>query len=183
MLRFTKLDRDLTYRLNRSRRKTLTLIMHDDQSLEVRSPHHITKGEIDRFVMAKADWIRKKRSETGQADLIGPLPSQQIKTLMPAFADLIQQAIQSFDGPRPQRVRVRDLSSRWGSCSSRGSISLNSRLLILPRDLQRYVIYHELCHLVHMNHSARFWQLLACYVPEPRQQRQHLNRQFRLQSR
>jgi predicted metal-dependent hydrolase len=63
------------------------------------------------------------------------------------------------------RVTVRDQSSRWGSCSARGAISLNWRLILLPPDVQDYVILHELAHLREMNHGAPFWQFLATLDP------------------
>ncbi len=58
-------------------------------------------------------------------------------------------------------VAVREQKSLWGSCSSRGSINLNSRLLFLPPHLVRHVLLHELCHLAEMNHSKAFYSLLA----------------------
>lgn len=68
-------------------------------------------------------------------------------------------------GIRYKRVSVRDQSSRWGSCSTTGTVSLNWRLVLLRPHLQDHVILHELAHLREMNHSERFWNLLRSYDP------------------
>ena len=60
---------------------------------------------------------------------------------------------------------IRLQHSRWGSCSSRRSITLNSKLLFLPDHLVRYIMVHELCHTVHMNHSREFWSLVHEHDP------------------
>jgi len=59
-----------------------------------------------------------------------------------------------------RKVRVGDQKSRWGSCSSKGTISLNWRLILLPYPIGEYVIFHELAHLRHLDHSIRFWNYL-----------------------
>ncbi len=68
-----------------------------------------------------------------------------------------------------QRVSVRDQCSRWGSCSRRGTVSLNWRLVQAPLFVRDYIILHELAHMKQMNHSARFWRELARVCPDFRQ--------------
>lgn len=69
-------------------------------------------------------------------------------------------------GLRPGALTIRGQKTRWGSCSSRKTLSLNRSLLFLPPPLVRYLIIHELCHLVHLNHSKRFWRLVERFEPD-----------------
>ena len=77
-------------------------------------------------------------------------------------------ALSRSTGLNYRRVSIRRQRSRWGSCSAQGSISLNAALLFLPYHLARYVLVHELCHTVHLNHSVRFWALVAKHCPDYR---------------
>jgi predicted metal-dependent hydrolase len=69
-------------------------------------------------------------------------------------------------GRRPSRVQVRFQRTRWGSCSSSGTLSLNAALLFLPPAVVRYLLIHELCHLISLNHSRRFWAAVARHEPD-----------------
>lgn len=77
---------------------------------------------------------------------------------------------------RPARISVRNQSSRWGSCSAKGTVSLNWRLVLLPQHLADYVILHELAHMREMNHSTRFWNHLRELDPLTDQHEQELSR-------
>jgi predicted metal-dependent hydrolase len=71
-------------------------------------------------------------------------------------------------GVLPKSFKVRLYKSRWGSCNSRGELSFSSLLAMAPHWVIDYVIVHELCHLLHMNHSALFWQLVEQNLPNSR---------------
>lgn len=75
-------------------------------------------------------------------------------------------------------VTVRDQTTRWGSCSATGSLSLNWRLVLLPPKLHDHVILHELAHRRHMDHSDRFWGQLAAWDPEWRKHDRELTRRW-----
>ena len=64
-----------------------------------------------------------------------------------------------------RRIAVRDTTSRWGSCSSTGTLSFTWRLVLAPREILDYVVVHELCHLRHHDHSRDFWRLVASVRP------------------
>lgn len=79
-------------------------------------------------------------------------------------------------GARPTRIAVRDPRTRWGSCSSSGTLSLSWRLLLAPPEVLDSVVIHELAHLKVMDHSPRFYRLLALHCPEYRRHREWLRR-------
>jgi hypothetical protein len=81
-------------------------------------------------------------------------------------------------GHQVARVTVRDQSSRWGSCSPSGRISLNWRLVQVPASVRDYVLLHELTHLKEANHSARFWTALEEVCPWHREARAWLKTRF-----
>lgn len=80
---------------------------------------------------------------------------------------------------RLRRVSIRDQGTRWGSCSGRGTLSLNWRLVLLPVALHDYVLLHELAHLTEMNHSDSFWGLLRSYDPNTDTHDRELTRRSR----
>jgi predicted metal-dependent hydrolase len=77
-------------------------------------------------------------------------------------------------GVRPQRVFIREQKSRWGSCSSRGNVSYNWRVVMAPPAVVDYLVVHELCHMREANHSAAFWRLVAAADPDYKEHRKWL---------
>jgi hypothetical protein len=74
------------------------------------------------------------------------------------------------------RLTIRDQRTRWGSCSRGGAMSFNWRLMLAPEAVLDYVVWHEVCHLEFMDHSPRFWGLVARYCPDHRQHAAWLRR-------
>ena len=67
------------------------------------------------------------------------------------------------------RLFIKAQKTRWGSCSSKKNINLNRNLLFLTNDQVRYLIIHELCHTIHLNHSSDYWELVSCFQPDYKQ--------------
>ena len=65
-----------------------------------------------------------------------------------------------------KRIRIGDQRTRWGSCSSKGTISYSWRLILMPEEIQDYVVVHELAHRREMNHSPKFWSIVASVLPD-----------------
>ena len=69
-------------------------------------------------------------------------------------------------GVAPGRVTIREQKTRWGSCSGKGNLNFNWKLIMAPPECLDYVVIHELCHLLEFNHSPRFWTLVAAQMPD-----------------
>ncbi len=95
------------------------------------------------------------------------------------FSARLHRCMALFNGKtvRPTRLRLRRMKSRWGSCSSKGAITLNTHLMRVQLPLIDYVITHELCHLIEHNHSARYYELLGNVMPDWRARKKLLNQQ------
>lgn len=79
-------------------------------------------------------------------------------------------------GKEPNNIRVKEQKKRWGSCTSRGDILLNWRCIMAPLEIIDYIVVHEMCHLVYMNHSKVFWALVESILPDYKKRRDWLKR-------
>ena len=86
------------------------------------------------------------------------------RTARAEIAPRLDEAVAAL-GKAYTRLTIREQRTRWGSCSTTGAMSFNWRLLLGPEDVLDYVVWHEACHLVVMDHSRRFWALLEHHRP------------------
>lgn len=117
-----------------------------------------------------------------------PAPEAIKGTLEACFRKLAREAITeriSFYQPalskKPNRVFIKAQRNRWGSCSSLGNLNFNWKIILLPPTVFDYIIVHEMCHLVHLNHSREFWNLVASILPNYKESCQLLRRQTQAQ--
>jgi predicted metal-dependent hydrolase len=96
------------------------------------------------------------------------------KTLMPALRARVHEINRQHFGAGLGEISLRDNTSRWGSCSPDGSISLSIRLLFMPQGILDYVIVHELAHTRYRSHGPRFWALVEKAVPDHKERRKWL---------
>ena len=79
-------------------------------------------------------------------------------------------------GKKPSRIQMKDTTSRWGSCSSTGTLSYSWRIIMAPPDILDYLVAHEVAHLKEMNHSHHFWRVVASLCPDYERHRNWLKR-------
>lgn len=77
-------------------------------------------------------------------------------------------------GVGPKRIFIKDQKTLWGSCSSKGNINYNYRIIMAPISIIDYIVVHELCHLIHMNHSKEYWNTVKFVLPDYEKRRKWL---------
>ena len=170
----------MNYTVIKSRRKTLALQIKGGE-LIVRAPMKLSAREIEKFVREHSDWIdkhmEKARERSRRVEQIIPLTDDEIKALSEqakvAFAERVAHYATQL-GVSYARITVRQQTSRWGSCSSKGNLSFNLALMLAPPRVLDSVVVHELCHRKEMNHSARFYSEMARVFPDYKECREYL---------
>lgn len=167
------------YTLLRSERKTLALQIKGGK-LIVRAPKNLKRAYIEDFLLRKEDWIARHLALQEQRSAAHPEPDEaEIQGLMALARAVLPGRVEHFSaltGLKPASIRIGGAKTRFGSCSSRGSINFSWRLMAYPPEAVDYVVLHELCHLRHMNHSRDFYALIEHYMPDWRLRREMLKK-------
>ena len=172
--------------LIRSRRRTISLEIKADGGLRIRAPYYTTKTEIWRFIRKNRNWIARKIDlEERRAllkDKIVPFTEEELRGLTEQAKRELPQRAAEFAwqmGVTYGRITIRHQKTRWGSCSAKGNLNFNCLLMLTPREVQDYVLVHELAHLAEMNHSPRFWAIVENMLPDYKEQRKWLRTEGR----
>lgn len=175
---------ELPYTLIRSSRKSCSISIDGEGQITVRVPFHLSEKEISRLLVEKRLWIIKKyletekrRAERPVSDLTDAQRDALEKRYVAAAKEYFPKRVAyflQFTGGSCERISIRDQKTRWGSCSARGTLSFNWRLMLAPPAILDYVVVHELCHLTYMNHSPAFWEKVESVYPDYRAARQWL---------
>ncbi|MDO4940001.1 MAG: SprT family zinc-dependent metalloprotease [Lachnospiraceae bacterium] len=169
-------EEEIEYRIIKSgRRKTMGIVITGDGSVEVRIPVWVTYAAAEEFVKDRYDWIlksrkkmlaRKEKHDARNWDEIRQYTTAWIAgTGGLVFRAKVAYWAQKL-GVTYNRITIRDVSSRWGSCSARGNLSFSWKIFVMPERLVDYLVVHELSHLRYMNHSREFWDMVQTYIPD-----------------
>ena len=120
--------------------------------------------EIDAALTEFLPWLERQLARAAKP-VLGldrlTLTEEQGRREARARIELIAQSEAVALDTRYSRITLRDQRSRWGSCSAKGELSFNWRLVLAPHDVLDYVVVHEVCHLVEHHHGPAFWNLVA----------------------
>ncbi len=161
------------YFLKRSlKARTIRVSVSFGGEVKVSAPYLTTKGSVDSFLHKHIDWLHKKikyfKKFTGDR-----LTRPQEKKLFAIYkqrafkvaSDLVAEHNKHYNLSF-KKIAIRNSRSRWGSCSSKGTLSFNYKIAFLPEHLADYLVIHELCHLKERNHGKGFWGLVSQKVPD-----------------
>ncbi len=152
----------------KARRYVIRVI--EDGTVRVTLPRWGSKREAAQFVARERQWIEKEQRRVHALSLSAAGRTSEIdrNTLDRAKRELPirLRELAAQHGLVVSRISVRNQQWRWGSCSPSGHICLNWRLVDMPETIRDYVMIHELMHLRRLDHSPRFWKLVAALCPD-----------------
>lgn len=166
-------DMEIPVITKKSKRKTMALTVTREGELIVKAPLFMTDKQIKKFVDSKTYWIYKTvKRQKAQNENRKQFSPEEKERLRKEARRIFTQKTREYEkriGVTCKKIRIGEQKTRWGSCSSSGTVSYNWRLILMPEAIQNYIVVHELCHCLEMNHSERFWELVTFYMPEAKE--------------
>ena len=164
----------------RSARKTVALQIAGPEAVTVRAPGRMPLSAIEQFIDQHRAWIAAHLQKAARRQPQEPFAQAQIDDLARQARRELPARVQRFAaqlGVSYGRITIRCQRTRWGSCSAQGNLNFNCLLMLCPEPVIDYVVVHELCHRLEMNHSPRFWAFVARTMPDYASARQWLRNQ------
>lgn len=166
-----------------SRARSPRITVHPDGRVVVTKPIRISQKHIDDLLARSETWIHRQQARFAKLPARLPLPklrrnTRAYKVAREEARALVQLRLAHFNkvyGFQIGTISIRDQKTRWGSCSAKGNLSFNYRIVFLPQELADYLIVHELSHIQEHNHSTGFWDTVAHTIPNHRQLRKRLH--------
>ncbi len=177
-IQFTK--QKILYELQRRPgQRSLRLAVLPGGIVRVSAPYFCSQRLIEKFILSKEEWLIQKISLLKEVLPFKSKSNVDYRESKKQALLLIEDRLTFFNhhyGFKFKKITIRNQSTRWGSCSKRGNLNFNYRLTQVPLALCDYVIVHELCHLREMNHSIRFWRLVAETIPDYKDRQKELKK-------
>ena len=159
----------MEYKVIYSKRKTISIGI-DKMQVIVKAPTGTDLKTIEKLLIKHSRWIDKGiESQRKKAELQRELTPEEIKRLKKEAKVYCTEKAEYFAnimGLKYSRITITSAQKRFGSCSDKGNISFSYRLMLYPEAAREYVIVHELSHLKEMNHSKRFYDIIASVLPD-----------------
>ena len=159
---------DISYQWIRSHRKTIAIQIDRNGQVILRTPYWITKRQAEKFLDEK-----KENRKTDQIMISEEQRREGIERAKRIFPERTAYFALRM-GVDYGRITIREQKTRWGSCSSKGNLNFNWKLVLLDPELLDYVVVHELAHRREMNHSVAFWKVVEAELPDYRERRARL---------
>lgn len=174
--------KEVEYTLRVSRRaRRMRLAVYCDGNFVVTAPRFMSMGAIERFIVSKGSWILDKlgyfKSISGTVFVKGKR-KDYLNNRARAMA-LVRERVEYFNrayGFSFNKISIKNQKTRWGSCSRKGNLNFNYKIVHLSDKLADYLIVHELCHLGEFNHSQKFWDLVSREIPDYLKRRKELKK-------
>lgn len=159
--------------VRRSKRKSAAIKITADMQIVVFVPLYVSDNEIEKMVISKSKWIDehmlKVQSTIDERSKLEKITFEQIKELADQAVEYIPKRVKYYAEKENfvyNKITIKNLVSRWGSCSTKGNLNFNCLLMLTPDYVIDYVVVHELCHLREMNHSEKFWAEVEKIMPD-----------------
>lgn len=159
--------------VRRSKRKSATIKITADMQIVVFVPLYVSDNEIEKMVISKSKWIDehmlKVQSTIDERSKLEKITFEQVKELADQAVEYIPKRVKYYAEKENfvyNKITIKNLVSRWGSCSTKGNLNFNCLLMLTPDYVIDYIVVHELCHLREMNHSEKFWAEVEKIMPD-----------------